>query len=842
MAEFVLLAPMAGWVSPIEEVPDPVFAERMLGGGVAIDPTGHSLHAPCAGQVVSVHRARHAVTIRSTQGAEILMHIGLETVALDGRGFEVHVCEGQAVGAGDLLISFDLDALARGAESLISPIVVANSERFQIASAQHGRAIAVGEPLMTLRAMDDEAASVATGAGFTSRSIVVPLAHGIHARPAATIAAEAKRHLSEISVALGGKTANARSPVALMALGVRRGDEIAINACGSDSEAAAQATADLILHGIEEDDATSAEPLAGPAPVLAPPSASAPSRLTGVTAAPGLAIGVAAHLAAPEIVIEDHAPEPLTEGRRLDAALAKVKSRLESLAASSSPQQRSVLGAHLAFLDDPELVQGAHGLIGRGASAGRAWKQAVDGYIALMRGAGDARMAERVDDLVDLQRQVLLALSGKTHEPPPLPEGAILLADDLLPSQLIGLDPARLAGVCTARGGPTSHVAILAASMNIPALVAAGPSVLRIADGTRLILDADSGVLDASPSPAALEAAEHAVESARRRRQAARSSADEPCRMADGRRIEVLANLGSLADARVAVGAGAEGCGLLRTEFLFLERGSAPDEDEQAASYQAFADILGERLLTIRTLDVGGDKPVSYLPMAQEENPALGLRGIRVSLARPELLRTQLRAILRVRSAGPLRIMAPMVTSRSELTAVRAMIEELRAELGTAAHVQLGAMVETPAAAIAADLICGEAEFVSLGTNDLAQYTLAMDRGNPAVAAAVDGLHPGVLRMIAAAVDGAVAKGRSASVCGGLASDFTAVPILIGLGVHSLSAVPAMAPELKALIRDLTEAECVRLAREALGLASAAEVRALAAGLTRRQTPGRGAA
>ena len=841
MADIVLLAPISGWILPIGETPDPVFAERMLGDGVAIDPTGQSLHAPCAGLVLSVHRAGHAVTLSSVEGAEILMHVGLETVALQGRGFEAHVREGQTVAAGDRLLSFDLDILARGAKSLVSPIVVTNGERFRLVSARNGSTIAVGEPLMTLEAVDvaPAAGGPDTGGISAERSVLVPLAHGVHARPAAAIAAAARQFRAEASLSLGDRSAKAISPMAVMALGIGRGDQITLSAVGPDAEAAVEALSELILHGITEDHPVPAAPAA---PVRPAPAKGDALRLTGVTAAPGLAIGVAAHLAAPEIVIEDQAVDPGVENRRLDAALAKVKAHLESVAASSSPQQRSIIGAHLAFLEDPELVQAARGLIGQGRSAGRAWKQAVDGYIALVRAAGDARIAERVDDLVDLQRQVLLALSGGVHQSAPLPEGAVLLAEDLLPSQLIGLDSGRLAGVCTARGGPTSHVAILAASMNIPALVAMGPAVLDIADGTRLILDADAGALDAAPDPLALKAAEHAVEARRLRRQAARSAADEPCRMADGRRIGVLANLGSVADARAAVAAGAEGCGLLRTEFLFLDRDSAPGEQEQLDCYQAIADVLGERPLTIRTLDVGGDKPVAYLPIDEEDNPALGLRGVRVSLARPELLRTQLRAILRVRSAGPLRIMAPMVASRSELAAVRAMMADIRAELGPTPPVALGAMVETPAAAIAADILCAEAEFISLGTNDLAQYTLAMDRGNPAVAAAVDGLHPGVLRMIAAAVDGAASKGRSASVCGGLASDFTAAPILIGLGVSSLSAVPAMAPELKALIRSLTRADCEQLAQEALGLASAAEVRALAATLSRRQSPGRGAA
>jgi phosphocarrier protein FPr/phosphocarrier protein len=828
MAELVLLAPIAGWVLSIEETPDAVFAERMLGGGVVIDVTGQALHAPCSGVVISVHRAGHAVTIRSAEGAEILMHIGLETVALEGRGFRAHVSDSQIIAAGDLLISMDLDILAQGARSLMSPIVITNGDRFRIEKMVYGCAISVGEPLMTLRGIDPPTAEGSISAGASvSRSVTVSLAHGIHARPAAAIAAAA-RTLGEISLALGDKTANARSAIAILALGVRCGDEIIVTASGPSAAVAAETLANLIATGIEEGEVTPYRPPAAPR-AEAPPAVTDGNSLTGVAAAPGLAIGIATHLTATEVVINDMSAGAQIERHSLEEALATVRRHLESLTAASSRQQRSVIGAHLAFLQDPDLIDAAQEAVAQGASAGRAWKQAIDGSISLVSGAGDARIAERVDDLVDLQRQVLLALGGKIHEAQRLPDRAILLADDLLPSQLIGLDATKLAGICTARGGPTSHVAILAASMGIPALVAVGAGLMRIADGTQVILDVDVGRLNVAPDAATLAEATRTMEAAGRRRKAARSTADEPSRLIDGRRIEVLANLGSLADARAAVDAGAEGCGLLRTEFLFMDRETAPDEEEQLACYQALADVLGDRPLTIRTLDIGGDKPVSYLPIGEEENPALGLRGVRVSLARPDLLRTQLRAILCVRAAGALKIMAPMIASRFELTAVRALVDEIRGELVSLADFQLGAMVETPAAAISADLICGEAEFISLGTNDLSQYTLAMDRGNPAVAKSVDGLHPSVLRMIAAAVEGARAKGRSVSVCGGLASDFAAVPILIGLGVHSLSIVPALTPELKMLIRSLAEVDCQNLAREALSLASPAEVRALAA-------------
>jgi multiphosphoryl transfer protein len=353
--------------------------------------------------------------------------------------------------------------------------------------------------------------------------------------------------------------------------------------------------------------------------------------------------------------------------------------------------------------------------------------------------------------------------------------------------------------------------------------------VLAIEDGTPLILDADSATLQIAPDPAALEAAAAAIAARRERRTLAQAAAFEECRTADGARIEVFANVGSLSDARAAAASGAEGCGLLRTEFLFLDRPTPPSEDEQAAQYQAIATALGGLPLTVRTLDVGGDKAVDYLPIPAEENPALGLRGVRVSLWRPDLLREQVRAILRVQPHGQCRIMAPMVASLAELEAVRAVVDETRAELGYNEPVAVGVMIETPAAAVTADIIGARADFLSIGTNDLTQYALAMDRGNPRLAAQVDGLHPAVLRLIALAAGGAARHARPLCVCGGLASDLAAVPILLGLGVNELSAMPAVVAELKGLVRTLTLPACRDLARQALDLTSAAEVRALAA-------------
>jgi phosphoenolpyruvate-protein phosphotransferase len=422
---------------------------------------------------------------------------------------------------------------------------------------------------------------------------------------------------------------------------------------------------------------------------------------------------------------------------------------------------------------------------------------------------------------------VLLVLDGAAPSASsPLPEQAIVLATELLPSQLLTLDTGRLAGLCMAEGGATSHVAILAAAMGLPMLVAAGPAVLAITAGTPLVLDAEAGQLVVDPPAAEFEAARALIAQRQRERAQDEAVAQQSASLRDGTRIHVYCNLGAATEAAPALAAGAEGCGLLRTEFLFLDRIQAPDEDEQLGEYQAIATALAGRPLTIRTLDAGGDKPIAYLPLPREENPALGLRGLRTSQARPALLTTQLRAILRVEPARQCRVLLPMVTELAEVREVRAQLTALAAELAVPAP-DLGIMIETPASALLADQLCAQVDFLSIGSNDLSQYTLAMDRLHPTLAARLDALHPAVLRLIERAAEAGNARGLEVGVCGGLASDPTAVPLLIGLGVRELSVVPAQIPRIKSLLRRLALADCVALARQALELEAAAPVRAL---------------
>jgi len=846
MSELTVHAPMDGWLRRLDETPDEAFAGGMVGEGVALDPTDTVVRAPFDGVVAGLARTLHAVTIRSPEGVEVMIHLGLETVALNGQGFTAHVAQGAHVRTGDALLTLDLDLIATMATSLISPMVVVAGGA-DIRPLSPGRSVRAGDPVMTVtvqkaaglqttRPVSGPATgpTTAPATGPTTnlaRTLRAALPHGLHARPAARILACVRAFDARVTLGREERQADASSLIAMMGLGVQDGDELHLTASGPQAAEALEAVCALIAAGLEE--------TAAPAPIaVATPSRSAPAEvaeageliLTGVTAAPGLVIGRAVRLRQIEITVPADGLSATEESAALGHALNAVRGRVEKAAATGGAHRKAILAAHLAFLDDPGLIDEAERAIGEGRSAGFAWRQATRAGADLFRALGDPRMAERADDLLDLERQVLSALTGEAPPVTALGAGSVVIADDLLPSQLMALDAVKVAGLCTSRGGPTSHVAILAAAMGVPALVAVGQGLDAVEDGALVVLDADARHLIASPSATRQAAAQSAFAARQRRRADALAQAQDPCHTADGVRIEVFANLGDVAEAGPAVAGGAEGCGLLRTEFLFLERESAPDEDEQLAQYQAIADTLDGRPLIIRTLDAGGDKPLPYLVTPPEENPALGLRGVRSGLHRPDLLLTQLRAICRVRSKGPVAILLPMIASVAEVRQVRALLEMATAATGEKTPL-VGIMIETPAAAVTTDLLAPAIDFISIGTNDLTQYTLAMDRQNPALAADLDSLHPAVLRLIAQSVAGAVSDAplKWIGVCGGLASDPAAAPILIGLGVRELSTTPSMTAEIKSVVRGRTLADCQALAAEALTLDSAEAVRALVA-------------
>ncbi len=741
------------------------------------------------------------------------------------------------VRTGDALIDFDADYVATHAKSLLTQIVVTNSERVASFAPRSGVVTAGRDVILelTLAGVEVEAA-VEAAKTVTSEAIVIPNPTGLHARPAAVLANVAKKFKADIRVQKGDQQANAKSVVAIMGLEIGYGDKVTLVTKGDDAEAAVETLTPLLWEGLGDEGSKPA-----PAPASFEVSASAapaprprsedPNLLIGVAASPGLAVGEVFQVRHQEIQVNETAEgDPQRERDRLDDAVDQAKGQLEALQARLHDQRAAdkaaIFAAHQELLDDPDLLDIAHSALAKGKSAEFAWQRAFSTHADRLASLRNELLAARANDLRDVGRRVLTLLTGAEPERQKPPLNAILVAEELTPSDTASLDRNRVRGFCTTLGGATSHVAILARSLDIPAVAGIEPRALELPNGAPVILDGGKGTLRLNPSPEDITRIRKTQERLAVRRQVEMAVAHEPAITLDSHRLEVVGNIGGLAEAEQIAGLGGEGVGLLRSEFLFLERSTAPNEDEQFETYQAIAQALGpDRPLIIRTLDVGGDKPLIYLPIPKEENPFLGERGLRIGLDRPEILRTQLRAILRAAAFGKVRVMFPMVGLLSELRDAKAMLEEERQRLG-AQPIETGIMVEIPAAAIMAAQFAREADFFSIGTNDLTQYTLAMDRGHPKLAPKVDGLNPSVLRLIAWTVEAAHAQGKWVGVCGGIASDPQAVPLLIGLGVDELSVSLPTIPSIKAQIRTLWLHECQELARRALTLETAAEVRA----------------
>jgi len=664
---------------------------------------------------------------------------------------------------------------------------------------------------------------------FLGVAVRIPNLTGLHARPAAALAAQAKKFVSTIRLVKDAETVNAKSVVAIMGLGSQFGDCISVQASGPDAAEAVQVLTELLASGCGESHSelpTESHQVSAPVSIG---TATRLGQLPGVPASSGLAVGRIVQFRHADIEVPETGGSPVLERMLLKAALQESSAQIDALMTDLGKTESKILSTHQELLEDPDLLKLAADGIEQRKSAGFAWRAAFLQYatqLESLQGNHNAMLRERGTDIRDVGHRVLGQLVEGIQSSFELPDGAILIAPELSPSDTASFDRSKLLGFCTTTGGPTSHVAILAKSFGIPALCNVDESALNLADGTLVVLDGTNGILNSQPTSADIERAQADISEINTRDQQYRLNAKTLAVTQDGRRIEVVANVRNAQEATEGIANGAEGVGLLRSEFLFDNRDSTPSEDEQADAYAAVAKALGpERPLVIRTLDVGGDKPLSYLPIPKEENPFLGLRGVRVSLDQPAIFRTQLRAILCCAGLAKLHIMFPMIATLEELREAKLILAEERSKTN-APNVQVGLMIEVPSAAVLSEQFAKEADFFSIGTNDLTQYTLAMDRGHPKLAQKADGLHPAVLKMIAMTCEGALKHGKWVGVCGGLASDLLVIPVLIGLGVVELSvSVPAI-PAVKALVRRLSLPECKVLAQEVIQMGTAAEVRA----------------
>jgi len=560
------------------------------------------------------------------------------------------------------------------------------------------------------------------------------------------------------------------------------------------------------------------------------------TKIKGIPAAPGLAHGKTALVSEIEMEIPNYEIREFEDEiqRMMDAVekgqgeLIEIKKEVES---RSEKNEAEIFEAHRMILEDVALIDRAKKAIKQGTNAEKAWMDAIEFFANMMEQIPDETLASRALDIRDVGRRVLGHMLGVSAGRTALTEPSIIVGDDLTPSDTVSLDKDLVLGFITARGGPTSHAAILAKAFGLPAVVGLGEAVLELPDGTMVLVNGDKGEVVVDPDDDQKNAFIEQEKKASVDRKKARAAAQAPGVTADGDRVEIVANIGGVDDAPLGIKNGAEGVGLFRTEFLYLDRKSLPTEAEQVEAYVAVFENYPNMPVVVRTLDIGGDKTIPYLDLPKELNPFLGWRGVRMLNGAEDIFKAQFRALLQAGgiTGVDLRIMVPMVSGIEEIRSAKELMKGMKAELQSegkpfADKVQFGIMIEVPSAALLADKLAKEVDFFSIGTNDLTQYTLAVDRTNSKVAHLANPLNPAVLRLIKNTIDCAHAENRWVGLCGELAGEPLAAPILLGLGLDEFSMSPARVPVIKQVMRKLHKKECAEFVQKVLDKTNHEEV------------------
>ncbi len=560
-------------------------------------------------------------------------------------------------------------------------------------------------------------------------------------------------------------------------------------------------------------------------------------KLKGIPASPGIALGPVYLFKDMQLDVSERVTQDSqVELARLETALNSAKGQIEALRVEAQQtvgeEEAAIFEAHGLFLEDPELLKSVRSAIeNKRNNCEFAWNAAIESYARQLESLEDEYFRARAADLRDVGNRVLRLLLGiEEVDLSGLNEPSIVVAKDLTPSDTVRMDKSMVKGFCTAEGGPTSHTAIIAKALGLPAVVGVGVDLLSIENNSVLLIDGERGLVISDPDEETQQEMQLRFEELEAQAAIDLSGAKDPAVTKDGFQVEVVANIGRPEETAPSLEFGAEGIGLLRTEFLYLDKETAPDEEEQTRAYREILSVMGDRPVVVRTLDVGGDKPLPYLDLGEESNPFLGWRAIRMCLVEEDFFKIQLRALLRAGFGHDLRIMFPMIATLAELEKAKSLLQEaqkevLRAGEKVASELQVGIMVEVPSVAIMADKFAAHVDFFSIGTNDLTQYTMAAERTNEKVAYLGDALHPAIIRQIKMVIDAAHAEGIWVGLCGELAGDPQAIPILLGLGLDEFSMAPALIPRAKSMIRTLTKTMCESLAKSVLDLDSAEEVR-----------------
>ncbi|WP_019219084.1 phosphoenolpyruvate--protein phosphotransferase [Bartonella florencae] len=656
---------------------------------------------------------------------------------------------------------------------------------------------------------------------------------GLHARPASLWVDFAKKVQSSIRVRHGQYVVEMKNLVGLLQLGAKNGDVLIFS---TDAAEGMQLLKDAISVvekvSISEKCAmremeTQTKAFHGWYPRFRQKS------ISGIGASSGLAFGKIFILRQNDVSIMDQ-PIGFAAGTAcLENALIKTKHKMASVIADITARMgadaAAIFSAQMGLLEDENLIAQTCRFIAEGHGVAWSWDRAVRQFVDMFSKVDNPLLAARAVNLIDVGRRVLGEInpSYRSFFLNDIPRDVILVTDDLSPSDVAQLDCTKVQGLATVWGGPLSHTAILARTLGIPMVVATGVDILAVGCYVQAIIDGDNGLIYLDPTPEDIEDAQRQMSLVTRKRENEIREYRLPVQTTDGQRIRIMANVNYANQVPVALNLGAEGVGLMRTEFLFLDSPHIPDEEAQFDVYRAMIAAVGDKPLIIRALDIGGDKQVTHLHLSKEDNPFLGVRGTRLLLRRRDLLVPQLRALYRAaKEGGDLWILFPMVMSVSEIFAIKKITEEIQSDIG-APKLKLGIMIEVPAAAIMADVLGAYVDFFSIGTNDLMQYTMAVDRQNPYLVSEADSLDPAVLRMIYQTIQGAAKHECWVSVCGGMAADPFAAMILTGLGIHELSMISSDISSVKACLQAHSFEDMKILAKKALQCETASAVRAL---------------
>ncbi len=756
-----------------------------------------------------------------------------------GAGVVVIMDLGSAVLAADLALEF-LDEELRNrvllcAAPMVEGLIVAavtaagGGDRREVA-AEANNALAAKRVQLNLPSPEvvaPESISASQQDAGAVATFIVENRQGLHLRPAAQLvqlvrSLDANVTLINRTTGVGPVPASSLSRVET--LGALAGHLIEVNATGLEADKVIAQIVSMAAHRFHAPNATTDQ-----RPKAARPPTDSVERRIGI--GPTQRLTVPSELVVAGTPTQDAEQEWLVLTQAVSAVQIKVQSVREQAAVELGEHQATIFDAHLMLLDDPALLDDVRDRINAGEPAASAWAGGIATIRSRFEALPDPYLRARAADVQAVGDDVLRALLGTDSETRQdtrsSTAASILIAADLTPAEVVGLDVAQVIAIVLADGSPTDHSAILARAKGIPLLNGMGSHVLTIPDGTLVALDTVTRELVVDPSATILESFRNRALTANQAYETARTRSAAAAITSDGLQIQVGANLASLDDALAAATSGADEAGLVRTEFLFLDRSAAPDVDEQARAYLELASAMGGRRLTLRTLDVGGDKPLGYAPTPAETNPFLGLRGLRLSLAQPELIADQLLAIVRTAHDTPVSVLFPMVSTVNELMQARQLLDSAIARdgRGLPQGFTVGIMIEVPAAALKAAAFAPYVDFFSIGTNDLTQYTLAAQRGNRAVAAIADPLDPSVIRLIDMVCH--AAGDKPVAVCGELAADAAATSLLVGLGVRALSVVPNAVPTIKQSVRAVNSIRARELADRAIDADGADAVRTL---------------